>query len=117
MRVATPEDPASSRLGESFWAFLSADRRRRPLRSAWRLECTRLRRMGRATFSLHNDVLSAWVMSVVLWGSLTAAFGLGVLPYLVIQAVFGFALLEAVNYLEHYGLVRQRLPNGPLGAG
>ncbi|HZE49625.1 MAG TPA: fatty acid desaturase, partial [Jatrophihabitantaceae bacterium] len=24
----------------------------------------------------------------------------------------GFSLLEAVNYLEHYGLARQQLPNG-----
>jgi len=26
--------------------------------------------------------------------------------------VLGFSLLEAVNYLEHYGLARQQLPNG-----
>jgi alkane 1-monooxygenase len=43
---------------------------------------------------------------------LLAAFGIGILPYLLVQAVFGFCLLEAVNYLEHYGLVRQRLDNG-----
>src|SRR5690606_25787703 len=45
VRVATPEDPASSRLGESFWLFLprsvvgSA-------RSSWRLEKIRLSRGG-----------------------------------------------------------------------
>ena len=33
-------------------------------------------------------------------------------PYLIIQAVIGFAMLETVNYVEHYGLLRQRLPNG-----
>jgi alkane 1-monooxygenase len=26
--------------------------------------------------------------------------------------VFGFSLLEVVNYLEHYGLLRQKLANG-----
>jgi alkane 1-monooxygenase len=30
----------------------------------------------------------------------------------VIQAVVGFSLLEAVNYLEHYGLLRQKTENG-----
>ena len=34
------------------------------------------------------------------------------LPYLLIQAVVGFSLLEVVNYLEHYGLLRQRREDG-----
>ena len=37
VRVATPEDPASSRLGESFWAFLPRTVAG-SLRSAWELE-------------------------------------------------------------------------------
>jgi alkane 1-monooxygenase len=54
-------------------------------------------------------------MSLVLWGGLMAAFGMGILPFLVIQAVIGFSLLEVVNYLEHYGMLRQR--TGPDGTG
>ncbi len=110
-RVATPEDPASSRLGESFWAFLprtvigSA-------RSAWGLEAKRLRAQGRRVWSLDNDVLTAWSITVVLFAGLTAAFGWKVLPFLLVQAVFGFSLLEVVNYLEHYGLLRQKDDNG-----
>ncbi|MCB1250954.1 MAG: fatty acid desaturase, partial [Acidimicrobiales bacterium] len=30
----------------------------------------------------------------------------------VVQAVFGFSLLEVVNYLEHYGLQREQRPDG-----
>lgn len=111
VRVATPDDPASSRLGESFWGFLPRTVLG-SLRNGWTLERNRLHRMGKHTLSPRNDILNAWAMSVVLWGALVAAFGVGLLPYLAIQAVFGFALLEAVNYLEHYGLVRQRLANG-----
>jgi alkane 1-monooxygenase len=111
VRVATPDDPASSRLGETFWEFLPRTVFGSP-RSGWRLEKARLHRMGKRTFSLRNDVLNAWTMSIALWGVLVALFGVGILPYLAIQAVFGFCLLEAVNYLEHYGLVRQQLPNG-----
>jgi alkane 1-monooxygenase len=51
-------------------------------------------------------------MTVVLFGALVAVFGVVVLPYLLIQAVLGFSLLEVVNYLEHYGLLRQRRENG-----
>jgi alkane 1-monooxygenase len=35
-----------------------------------------------------------------------------VLPYLLLQAVLGFSLLEVVNYLEHYGLLRQKKEDG-----
>ncbi|WP_256984569.1 alkane 1-monooxygenase [Streptomyces sp. XY006] len=111
IRVATPEDPASSRMGESFWRFL-------PravvgsLRSAWRLESRRLRRRDRRVWSHHNDVLTSWALTVMLFTALAASFGVIVLPYLLLQAVLGFCLLETVNYLEHYGLLRQRRPDG-----
>jgi alkane 1-monooxygenase len=111
VRVATPEDPASSRLGESFYRFwprtVSGS-----LRSAWELERVRLGRLESSMWTPRNDILSAWAMTVVLFGALVAVFGLVVLPYLLIQAVLGFSLLEVVNYLEHYGLLRQRREDG-----
>ena len=111
VRVATPEDPASARLGESFYAFLPRTVSG-SLRSAWELERTRLRRMGRSAWSPRNDILTAWAMSVVLFGVLVAGFGAVLIPYLLLQAVVGFSLLEVVNYLEHYGLLRQRREDG-----
>ena len=111
VKVATPEDPASSRLGESFWAFLPRTVIG-SLRSAWGIEVARLDRLEERHFSRHNDVLTAWAMTVVLFGALALAFGPVVLPYLVFQAVIGFSLLEVVNYLEHYGLLRQKREDG-----
>jgi alkane 1-monooxygenase len=111
VRVATAEDPASARLGESFWAFLPRTVAG-SLRSAWELEGERLGRSGRSSWSIHNDILQAWAMTVVLFAALTIAFGLLVLPYLLLQAVVGFSLLEVVNYLEHYGLRRQKREDG-----
>jgi len=111
VRVATPEDPASARLGESFYAFLPRTVLG-SLRSAWELERTRLRRLERSPWSARNDILGAWSMTVVLFAALVAVFGTVVLPYLLLQAVIGFTLLEVVNYLEHYGLLRQRRDDG-----
>ncbi len=111
VRVATPEDPASSRLGESFWRFLPRTVIG-SLRSSWELERTRLGRLGASPWSYRNDILSAWAMTVVLFGVLAAVFGAVILPYLLLQAVIGFSLLEVVNYLEHYGLLRQRREDG-----
>jgi alkane 1-monooxygenase len=111
VRVATPEDPASARLGESFWAFLPRTVAG-SLRSSWDLERERLARGGSGPITVRNDILSAWAMSVVLFATLAAVFGLVVLPYLLLQAVIGFSLLEVVNYLEHYGLLRQKRADG-----
>ncbi len=111
VRVATPEDPASSRLGESFYRFWPRTVAG-SLRSAWELERVRLTRLESSMLTPRNDILSAWAMTIVLFGALVAVFGVVVLPYLVIQAVLGFSLLEVVNYLEHYGLLRQRREDG-----
>ena len=111
VRVATPEDPASSRLGESFWAFLPRTVIG-SVRSAWNLERERLARSGLSPWTLRNDVLNAWLMSVVLFGGLILWLGPVIVPFLLIQAAYGFMLLEVVNYLEHYGLVRQKQADG-----
>lgn len=111
VRVATPEDPASARMGESFYAFWPRTVAG-SLRSSWELEAERGRRAGHGVLSARNDVLQAWGMTVVLFAALCAAFGIEILPYLLLQAVFGFTLLEIVNYLEHYGLLRGKREDG-----
>ncbi|WP_280400583.1 alkane 1-monooxygenase [Nocardia carnea] len=111
VRVATPEDPVSARFGEGFWAFLPRAVLG-SLRSAWQLERARLARLGSGPWSRRNEVLTAWLLTVVLYAALIAAFGVVLLPFLLLQAVMGVGLLEAVNYLEHYGLVRQRTSSG-----
>ena len=47
-------------------------------------------------------------MTVVLFAVLAVAFGPQVLVFLMLQAVVRFSVLEVVNYLEHYGLLRAR---------
>jgi alkane 1-monooxygenase len=111
VRVATPEDPASSRMGESFYRFWPRTVAG-SLRSSWELESERLERDGVRWFSPRNDMLNAWAMTVVLFAVLMIVFGAGLLPWLVIQAVVGFSLLEVVNYLEHYGLLREKRDDG-----
>ncbi|MCG3750453.1 fatty acid desaturase [Amycolatopsis sp. Poz14] len=108
VRVATPEDPASSRVGESFYRFWPRTVFG-SLKSAWGLERKRYARRDKHPFRIGNDVLNAWLMSAVLWVAMVGWLGVGILPYLVIQAVIGFSLLEVVNYMEHYGMLRQKV--------
>jgi alkane 1-monooxygenase len=111
VRVATPEDPATSRFGETFYEFF-------PrcvigsFRSAWQIEKRRLEREGKSVWHWSNDNLQAWAMTALIWGALLAWLGWIVLPFLLVQAVYGGSLLEVVNYLEHYGLCRQKKADG-----
>ncbi|QLL09523.1 alkane 1-monooxygenase [Mycobacterium vicinigordonae] len=111
VRVATVEDPASARFGEILYAFLPRSVTG-GLRSAWTLEAARLARDGKSRWTLRNDVLNAWLISVVLFAVLAVWFRPVVLPWLIGQAIIGIGLLETVNYVEHYGLRRQKLPSG-----
>ena len=106
VRVATPDDPASSSVGESFYRFWPRTVAG-SFANAWHLESRRYRRRGQHPFRIGNDVLNALLMSIALWAVMIIWLGPAILPYLVIQAFVGFTLIEAVNYLEHYGLLRQ----------
>ena len=66
VRVATPEDPASSRMGESFYEFLPRTVIG-SLRSALEIEREHLARDGHRFWSIRNDILNAWLMSLVLF--------------------------------------------------
>ncbi len=111
VRVATPEDPASGRLGENFYQFWPRTVFG-SLQSAWRLEKRRYARKKQHPFRLGNDVVNAWLMSLVLWGVMIAWLGPALVPYLVLQALVGLSLLEVVNYMEHYGMLRRKVGRG-----
>lgn len=110
-RVATTDDPASARMGQSLYSFVPRSVMG-SLRSAWNLEGRRFACMGKSRWTFNNDLLNAWPMSVALFTLLVVWFGVVILPWLVGQAIIGFCLLEAINYLEHYGLRRQKRPDG-----
>lgn len=111
VHVATPQDPASARMGETLFKFLPRTISG-GVRSALRLEATRLARHGRKWWHPSNHVLNSWLLSISLFGTLVAAFGPSVLGWLLIQAVIGVAVLESVNYVEHYGMLRGKTPRG-----
>jgi alkane 1-monooxygenase len=111
VRVATPEDPASARIGESFYRFWPRTVQG-SLASAWRLEKRRYARKPTHPFHLGNNALNAWLMTAGLWAAMIVWLGIGIVPFLLIQAVIGFSLLEIINYMEHYGMRRQKVGTG-----
>ncbi len=111
MQVATPEDPASARYNEVIYTFWFRSTVFGYL-NAWKLESKRLRNLGVSPYSLQNEMISLQLLQVVYLITIGVLFGGMAILYAVAIAVVGFLLLETVNYIEHYGLSRARLPNG-----
>ena len=109
--VATPEDPATSRMGEHIYEFML---REIPgaFKRAWKLEGERLERAGKSRWNAGNEMLQAGAMTLVLYTALIALFGWPMVPVLAVVAFWGAFQLTSANYIEHYGLMRQKLPNG-----
>jgi alkane 1-monooxygenase len=109
--VATPEDPASSRMGESIYKFVWREIPGAFLRG-WNVEKERLARLGESPWSIHNDILQSFAISAVLQGGLILAFGWIMIPFLAIHNFWAWYQLTSANYIEHYGLLRQKEANG-----
>lgn len=111
LRVGTPDDPATSRLGENVFLFWPRTITGSFL-SAWKIRLQR--------FTSRKDTL-AWayhpLVEFVGWpllylGLVSYFFGLTTLLSATAAACISIFLLETINYIEHYGLTRQRNENG-----
>ncbi len=109
--VATPADPASSRLGESIYRFVLREMPGALVR-AWTLESERLRRDGRSVWSWRNEILQPAAITVLLWAALAAWLGAQILPFLVVASLWANFQLTSANYVEHYGLLRAQISPG-----
>lgn len=109
--VSTPEDHASARMGESIYRFAL---RELPggIRRAWRLESRRLALLGFSVWSWRNTMLQSYAVSALLQLGLIAAFGPVMLVFLAVHNLVAWWQLTSANYVEHYGLLRARLPDG-----
>ncbi|VVT00997.1 alkane 1-monooxygenase [Erythrobacter sp. EC-HK427] len=109
--VSTPEDPASSRMGESIYRFAMREIPGAIMRG-WAEEATRLARKKKGVISPDNEILRGLAITVTVTGSLIALIGWTILPFLIVHHAFGWFALTQANYIEHYGLLRQKKPNG-----
>ncbi|HKE93366.1 MAG TPA: fatty acid desaturase, partial [Povalibacter sp.] len=78
----------------------------------WRLESERLAKIGAPTWSVQNEILQSWALTLTIAVVLLAMFGWVLLPFIVIHHLYAWYGLTQANYVEHYGLLRQKLPGG-----
>lgn len=109
--VATPEDTASARFGESIYRFAL----REIPGGLWRaiaIETRRQARRGRGFWTPRNEILQSWAITVLVQGALVAVFGLTALVFLLVHNLVAWWQLTSANYVEHYGLLRRSTPDG-----
>jgi alkane 1-monooxygenase len=109
--VATKEDPASSQMGETIYTFVFREIPGAFFR-AWELEKTRLEKQNKSAWSLDNEIIQPALITLVLYSTLIFMFGAVMIPFLIIVMAFGAFQLTSANYIEHYGLLREKLDNG-----
>lgn len=114
VQVATLEDPATARKNENFYLFW--------LRSvfigykhAWKLEGESVKRKGLPAYSPKNQMIWFALLPILFCAALTFAFSpAGTINWQIplfffAQSFFAFTLLELVNYVEHYGILRKQI--------
>ena len=111
VHVSTPEDPASARMGESVYQF-SVRELPGTFKRAITLESQRLQRLGLGFWHWKNDILQTAAVTLIMHGLMVWAFGLMAIPFLLAACAMGYFQLTMANYLEHYGLLRQKKDNG-----
>jgi alkane 1-monooxygenase len=109
--VATPEDHASARMGESIYRFALRELPGGVTR-AWAIEKSRLQKAGKSTWSWHNTMLQSYAIAAVLQVGLLVSFGWLMVPFLAVHNIIAWWQLTSANYVEHYGLLRDKLPSG-----
>ena len=105
--VGTPRDPATARLGESVYRFLPRSIIGGWI-SAWHIERRRLWEQEIGTWSRHNVMLQYLVIEIAIYVSIAAAFGPIALAMFAGQSLVAIIILEVINYVEHYGLLRKK---------
>lgn len=118
VKVATPEDPATAAKDESFYAFWVKSVFKGWFH-AWELENERMKKAGKPWFSVDNSMIWFSFLPVLFVAVLTLFFSVytsrivwEVPVFMTVQSILAFSLLELVNYVEHYGILRKELSPG-----
>ena len=111
LNAATKEDPATARYNQSMYSFWVTSVIRQYI-SAWKIQTKLLKNNNKNFLSIKNDMfwyvliqISYLVLIFFLFGTIGLLFAISV-------AIIGFLLLETVNYIEHYGLLRLKTESG-----
>lgn len=104
-KVATESDPVTAPRGRNvyvhvIYALIGTNK------SAWKIETKRLSRKQQSVYSPHNRFIRGWLMTVTILLLFAVFCGWQSALYVAMVGLIAKLFLEIVNYMEHYGLVR-----------
>jgi len=109
--VATPDDAATAKKDQSLFSFWITSHFGSYVK-AWKIENNRMKRSGKSMFSLSNKMIVYSIANLILVFGIYYYFNFKVLLAFILAAVIGILMLETVNYIEHYGLLRHKNESG-----
>ena len=111
VKVATPEDCASSKMGETIYQFILREIPGTFL-GAYRLQAKRMKAQGLSFWHWKNDILQVYAITLMMAAVMIVWLGPKVLPFILLHHFLVWYTLTQANYIEHYGLLRQKKANG-----
>jgi alkane 1-monooxygenase len=111
LHVATPEDPSTARYNQNLYVFW-IQTVTGTYAKAWKIQ-KKLNEVNNVSFlSLKNDMFWFTLIQISYVVSIYFIFGKLGLMVSIFAGIVGFLLLETINYIEHYGLMRKQTASG-----
>lgn len=111
LHVSTPDDPSTAKYNQNLYAFWFQTITG-TYKKAWQIQL-KLNKMNEVSFfSVYNDMFWFSIIQIIYLGIITFFFGMLGLIVALFAGIVGFLLLETINYIEHYGLRRNKLASG-----
>ncbi|WP_178991354.1 alkane 1-monooxygenase [Winogradskyella schleiferi] len=111
LHAATPEDPATARYNQNVYSFWFTSTFRQYV-NAWKIQLKLLKNRESRFLSIYNDLFWYSIFQIGYVIAIALLFGTSALLFAVCAGIVGFVLLETVNYIEHYGLLRLKTKSG-----
>ena len=105
--VATPNDPSTAKYKQSVYAFWFQTFIGTYV-SAWHIAIDESKKKNRALPLLNNEMFLFQIIQIGFVLGILYFFGLTIMLCFIGAALMGATLLETVNYIEHYGLSREK---------
>ncbi len=111
LHVATKEDPATAKYNSPVYLFWITSSLGQYI-NAWKIQRNLLQKRKHSFLSIYNDMFWYMPITALYLFTIFIVFGYQGLQIAVFSGIVGFLLLETINYIEHYGLIRLKTSSG-----
>ena len=111
LHVGTPADPSTAKYNQTLYAFWWQSVIG-TYRKAWELQIKLNKANNTKSWQFTSDMFWFSLIQPIYLIIIFIVFGFTAMLVAVFAGIIGLLLLETINYIEHYGLVRNTLPSG-----